>query len=114
MIIILKTPATPAEVAKAAQDYQGYLKLTIDIEKEIAAIGGEYHADAEAELLRLGCLQANLWGGGLDLASRKFETNAIINLRGQQNPSTEILDAKIREKFLKIAKAFLGDYEREK
>lgn len=110
MIIILEKPATEGEVGKARADYQDYLKITIDIERKIVAIGGEYHADAETRLLELGCKQVNIWGGGLDLVSGKFEASAIINLRAEQNPSTEILDPEIREKFLVIAKEFLGKY----
>lgn len=110
MIVVLKKPATPKEIEKARQDYRNYLKITIDIKGKIVAIGGEYHADAETRLLELGCKQVNIWGGGLDLVSGKFEASAIINLRAEQNPSTEILDPEIREKFLVIAKEFLGKY----
>lgn len=108
MIIVLEKPATVEEIKKARKDYQNYLKITLDVEKKIVAIGGEYHADAETKLLKLGCQQVDIWGGGLDLVSKKFETNAIINLRAGQNPSTEILDPRIREKFLAIVKKFLG------
>lgn len=102
MIIILTKKATSQDLKKASEDYKTYIKITIDIVKEIVAIGGEYHADAEKLLLAQGSSQKNIWGGGLDLVLKRFETNAMINLRPQQNSSTEILDEKIRAKFLKI------------
>jgi len=45
----------------------------------------------------------------LNLETRNFETNAIINLR-KGNDSTEILDPETRKKFLRIAKRVLKDY----
>jgi len=102
MIIILSKKATPQDLKKASEDYKTYIKITVDIDKEIVAVGGEYHADAEKILLEKGSLQNNIWGGGVDLILKRFETNAMINLRTSQNSSTEILDEKIREKFLKI------------
>lgn len=101
-IVILSKKASNEDLKKASHDYKNYIKITADIEKEIVAIGGEYHADAEKLLLEKGSLQKNIWGGGVDLVLKRFETNAMINLRPPQNSSTEILDVKTREKFLKI------------
>jgi hypothetical protein len=106
-IIIIDKIVTPQQIKKAQEDYESYIKLTIDIEGEIIALGGEFHADAEKILLESGSQQKNIWGGGLNLETNLLETNAIINYRGG---SAEILDPKVREKFLNIAKKFLGKY----
>lgn len=106
-IVILSKKATSQDLKKASHDYKTYIKITVDIEKKIIAIGGEYHADAEKLLLENGSLQKNIWGGGVDLILKRFETNAMINLRPTQNSSTEILDEKTREKFLKICRAMI-------
>lgn len=111
-IILTKLSLSPADFEKARQDYSHYIKITIDITKEIAALGGEYHADAEKNLLDQGSKQEDIWGGGVNLETKQFETNAIINLRPPINNSPEILDAKIRNKFLEIAKALLKNYVR--
>jgi len=106
-IIIIDKIVTPEQIKKAKEDYESYIKLTIDIEQEIIALGGEFHADAEKILLGQGSQQKNIWGGGLNLETKILETNAIINYRGG---SAEILGPGIREKFIKIAKKFLGKY----
>ena len=106
-IVIIDKIVTPQQIKKAQEDYESYIKLTIDIDQEIIALGGEFHADAEKILLEQGSQQKNLWGGGLNLETKLLEANAIINYRGG---SAEILEPKAREKFLKIAKKFLGKY----
>ena len=66
---------------------------------------GEWHADAEAELLKIGCKQKDIWGGGYDKLAKRIETIALINIRPRQNnDSQEILDAKIRKRFAEIVK----------
>ncbi len=109
-IIISREEISEKEFKRAREDYDGYIKLTIDIEKQIVALGGEYHADAEEILLKQGSRQDDIWGGGFNLETKRFETNAIINIRGDKNDSTEILDYDKREKFLRIARRVLKKY----
>jgi hypothetical protein len=112
-IVIVSVELTSGEFEKAKEDYGSYIKITIDLEKGLIALGGEYHADAERILLKQGSKQKNIWGGGVNLETGQFETNAIINLRGGINDSTEILDFAIRKKFLGFAKKALKDYVRK-
>jgi len=109
-IIIVEGKLSKKDFQKAREEYQGYIKLTIDIKRQKVALGGEYHADAEKKLLDQGSKQENLWGGGVNLETKQWETNAIINLRSGKNDSTEILDPQTRKKFLKIAKGILRDH----
>lgn len=109
-IIIVKDTFSKEDFQKAREDYESYIKLTVDIQRRIVALGGEYHTDAEKLLLGQGSKQEDIWGGGINLEIKQFETNAIINLRPGKNESTEILDPKIREKFLVIAKRILKEY----
>lgn len=101
---------TKEDLEKAREDYETYIKITIDIERKVIALGGEYHADAEKLLLENGSKQSDIWGGGVNLESRNFETNAIVNLRSGRNNSTDILDGETREKFLELAKKVLRTY----
>ena len=112
MVIIVHEgeKVTKEDLEKAKADYETYIKITIDIEGKIVALGGEYHADAEKLLLEGGSKQNNIWGGGVNLESRNFETNAIVNLRSGRNNSTDILDGETREKFLDLAKKVLRTY----
>lgn len=109
-IVIVKDRVSRVEFNRAKKDYGSYIKLTIDLENEIVALGGEYHADAEKMLLEQGSKQENILGGGFNLETKQFETNAIINLRPGRNNSTEILDSENRERFLKIARRILKEY----
>lgn len=106
-IVILSKKASNEDLKKASHDYKNYIKITADIEKEIVAIGGEYHADAEKLLLKNGSSQKNIWGGGLDLISHEIQFTALINIRPPENNSMDILDEKIRKKFLNLCKKLI-------
>ena len=91
-----------------AQDFDGYIKVVVDIKLEILAGGGERHVDGEQRLLQEGSKQENLWGGSLDVASGEIDYNSVINLRPRQNnPSRDILSLNIRNKFDNIIKNLL-------
>ena len=106
-IVILSKKATSQDLKKASLDYKTYVKITLDLEKEIVAVGGEYHADAEKLLLSQGSLQKNIWGGGLDIHTSEIQFTALINIKPTTNSSMDILDEKIRKKFLKLCKTIL-------
>lgn len=44
----------------AKETFENMVKAVVDVEKEILAVGGELHVDANAELLKLGSRQADL------------------------------------------------------
>lgn len=105
MLLLIQKKALQEEIKKMARDYAGYIKLTVDVEQEILAGGGERHFDGEQLLLREGSKQENLWGGGIDWETKEIDYNSIINLRPQQNnPSRDILSKDIRDKFDNIVK----------
>ncbi|MDP2874163.1 MAG: DUF5674 family protein [bacterium] len=104
-LVLIKGHLSREDITKAREDYQTYLKIAADLRQELVVIGGFYHAEAEKLLLdEYASHQDDLWGGGYDLKSGRFETNAIINIRPGKNDSPEILDPEIRNKFLKLAK----------
>lgn len=109
-IVIVKDKVSKQEFEEARSEYETYIKITADLERGIVALGGEYHADAEELLLEQGSRQDDIGGGGVNLETGQFETNAIINLRAGKNDSTEILDPEKRQKFLDLARKVLVDY----
>jgi len=109
-IVIVKEKISKQDFKKAREDYEIYIKITLDLKKETIAFGGEYHADAEKLLLEQGSKQKDIWGGGFNLEEKRIETNAIINLRSGRNESTEILDQEVRKKFIKMVKKILGKH----
>ncbi|KKQ53023.1 hypothetical protein A2865_02715 [Candidatus Woesebacteria bacterium RIFCSPHIGHO2_01_FULL_39_17] len=112
-IVVVEDKLTKEDFEKAREDYKIYIKITIDLKKETVVLGGEYHADAEKLLLERGSRQENIWGGGVNLETGNFETNAIINLR-RGNNSTEILDPEKRKEFLRIVRRVLREHVKQR
>ncbi|MDO8341435.1 MAG: DUF5674 family protein [Candidatus Woesebacteria bacterium] len=107
-VLILTTKATKDELLEISEHFQGYVKVVVDIEKEILCAGADRHVDEEQELLKNGSIQVNLWGGGLDLETGEIDYNSMINLRpNQENPSRDILLKEIRGKFDMIVNKIL-------
>lgn len=108
MLQIIRTKATKEQVESSAIDLQGYIKVVVDIEREILIAGGERHVDGEQMLLADGSNQSSLWGGGFDTETKEIDYNSMINLRpSQQNPSREVLSEAVRTKFDAIVKKIL-------
>lgn len=108
MILVINKKASNEEVEKMSEDFEGYIKIVVDIDKGLLAGGGKRHVDGEQKLLSEGSKQRNLWGGGIDLDTKEIDYNSIINLRpSQNNPSRDILSSKIRKDFDKIVKELL-------
>jgi len=107
-MVLLQIKATPEEFKIAAEHFSGYIKVVVDLEREILVAGGDKHSDEEKMLLEDGSAQKNLWGGGLDLKTKEIDYNSMINLRpSQDNPSRDILSTEIRTKFDEIVKKIL-------
>lgn len=108
MIVCLIKKATKEDFDKAKETFGEYIKIVIDLEKEILLMGMKIHADGEKILLEKGSKNKDLWGGGIDLSSKQIDCQAVLNIRPNlSNDNMEILDPKIRQKFLKIAKKYL-------
>lgn len=86
----------------AKETYEEMIKAVVDVEKEILAVGGELHADAESRLLNEGSQQTNLWGINIYLDKKEDERiqyTSLINIRPRQgNRSIEVSDPALRVK----------------
>ena len=109
MIITKKEPFTKEEIEKLSEELETYIKTVIDIKEKICSAGGHLHFDNEQILLKKGSKQINLWGGGIDTSTLTIDLNAMINLRPIENPSNEILNSAIRNKFEKLMKYFFPE-----
>lgn len=110
-VIIYLSGRTPTheDLAMSQEEFGDYVKIVIDIKTENYTLGGRLHADGEKLLISNSSKQADLWGGGLDLLTSTFDTNALINTR-PENYSQEILAPETRKKFLSLAEKYLKDY----
>jgi len=106
-IKIIKQKISRNELKKAAQkSFSQMVKAVVDVKKEIIALGGELHADANDLLIKDGSNQENLWGINIypDKPEKKWvEFNSLINIRPSVgNRSMEVQNEEIREKIRKI------------
>lgn len=109
MIHLIRSQATPQQIAEMLESLGTYIKLAVDIERGILAGGGVMHADCEAVLLEDGSQQEDIWGADWTPASQQVTFEALINIRPRQNNrSMEILDVAIRERVAQITQQWLG------
>ena len=62
IIIVIKKISKKKLKQLAEKRFGDLVKAVVDIKRGIMALGGELHADEEAELLKNGSQQQNLWG----------------------------------------------------
>jgi len=108
MSLIIREKATYKEIQEMSKCFRGYIKIVVDVKREVLAGGGDRHFDDEKILLLNGSKQENLWGGGFDMETKEIDYNSIINLRpSQENPSRDIFSFDIRKKFAEIVRKLL-------
>ena len=117
IVIVAGEPIAPT-VLKALVDrfFEDMVKYVADIERDVAAVGGQLHADAEAVLLERGSRQEDLWGAnyfpGLG-AEACIEFTSLINIRPSQgNRSMEIEDEQVRDRVRDLTHRLIGRGER--
>jgi len=107
-IHIMRQPATEDEIREMLEELESYIKLAVDVKREILAGGGEYHADCEELLLEDGSRQEDIWGADWHPDSREVEFGALINIRPHQgNRSMEIENVELRQKIDRIVRHIL-------
>ncbi len=101
-IIIVDEQIPLSEVKNLAQkSYQTMIKGVVDLRREVIAIGGEWHMDANNTLISDGSMQPDCWGFNIVFAlpqNEWIEYHSLINIRpAQGNRSQEIQDQKLRD-----------------
>jgi len=112
MIHLIREQATPKQITEMLEAFETYIKLAVDIEREVLAGGSSLHSDSEAALLEDGSQQEDIWGADWIPGSQgggEVRSEALINIRPRQNNlSLEIHDPKIRSKVETIVRKLLG------
>lgn len=107
MLITKSDPYLSDEIEQLKEQFDVYIKTVIDVRKRICSAGCDRHFDSEQILLAQGSRQEDLWGGGIDLETMVIDYNSMINIRPQQNNSSnEIQDSKTREDYETLTKYF--------
>jgi hypothetical protein len=108
MIFILNQKITQEQFKQAREVYGDYIKTVIDIEKNILAVGGEYHIDCEEVLIQTGSRQEYLFGGGYRVSTKEVEYMAMSNYKPALGKNTyEIMEPEVRQKLANLTKEFL-------
>ena len=100
-IQIVRAAVTRDELRRVAeQQFGDFVKVVVDLQRGVMAIGGELHADEEAVLLQDGARQADLWGINLypdRPTEERIEFDSMINLRPSRgNRSRLVEDSAVR------------------
>ena len=110
MITTKSEPFTKEEIEKLREQFDVYIKTVIDIRKKICSAGCDRHFESERILLDQSSNQSDIWGGGIDLETKTIDCNSFINIRpNQENTSNEIQDPKIRKNFEDLMKFFFQE-----
>lgn len=115
-IVIVERRLEPAELARLVLlHFEDMVKYVVDLERRLAAVGGELHADAEQLLLQSGSRQADLWGANYYPGrgpEECIEYTSLINIRPTQgNRGMLIADLDLRVRIREITFALLGEGE---
>jgi len=63
----------PEEISSLTQEHPQYIKLSVDIEKQILYGGGRLHYDSEQKLIvNKNSKNENIWSGGVNLITKKI------------------------------------------
>jgi len=107
-IHIIRNRAAPGQILEMQEELVTYIKLAVDVDRDILAGGGEYHADCEEILLEDGSRQEDIWGADWYPESKIVEFVALINIRPRQNNrGMEIEDPELRMKIETIIRRLL-------
>lgn len=112
-MVVVETRLDEAELRRlVAAHFEDMVKFVVDVQRGIAAVGGELHADEEAVLLESGSRQGDLWGANYYPGRGEddcIEYTALINIRpAQGNRSMLIEDEGVRARVREITFDLIG------
>jgi hypothetical protein len=109
MICVLKQRATVPDIKNMLEQYEGMIKIVVDIRRHILSGGGEMHADCESALLEDGSEQDDLWGANWYPDEQRVEYESLINIRPRLgNRSILLQDDNLRKQVEVVTREILG------
>ena len=110
MIITKSEPFTKEEIKNLKEVFDVYIKTVIDINKRVCSAGMDRHFEGERILLEQDSKQSDIWGGGIDLETKVIDFNSFINIRpNDNNTSNEIQDPEIRRVYEELTSFFFKE-----
>ncbi|MEE4271865.1 MAG: DUF5674 family protein [Thermoanaerobaculales bacterium] len=112
-ILVVTSMIDVRELARLTQAFfEDMVKYVVDVERGVAAVGGELHADAEELLLAQGSRQCDLWGANYYPgrgADDCIEYTSLINIRpAQGNRGMVVQDEPTRDRIRELTYALIG------
>lgn len=112
-IKIINKKISEKELREIAKDFYNIMvKGVVDIKREILAVGGEYHMDANNILIENSSQQQDVWGFNWYFDKKgdeRIEYVSLINIRPAQNNKTmEVQDSGLRDKMKVIILKYLS------
>ncbi len=109
MILIIRKSITKEQIAQMSQHFGGkFIKLAVDVNREILAGGGELHSDCEQVLLEDGSQQVDVWGADWHPDTKTVTFESLINIRPRQhNFGLEVQDLALRGKIDQIVRKLM-------
>lgn len=115
-IVLVRERIEPSELRRLTQAFfVDMVKYVVDVERGVAAVGGELHVDGADVLLEDGSLQEDLWGAnyypGRD-PDDCIEYVSLINIRpAHGNRSMEVEDPATRARIRELTIVLIGTGE---
>lgn len=115
-ILIVKAPIVLSELDPLAKAWHRTLvKGVADVRREILALGGEWHMDANSALIADGSVQQDLWGFNVYLREKRDKAiryNSMINIRpAQGNRSMDLLDETLQKAIRTLVGKLIPDLD---
>jgi hypothetical protein len=115
-VVLLTSRIDPRVLRELVESVFGdMVKYVVDVRRNVAAVGGQMHADSEALLLAEGSRQEDLWGANYRPGAGPeacIEYESLINIRpAQLNFGMQVKDRELRERIREITYALLGSGE---
>jgi hypothetical protein len=112
-IVLITERIAPAQLAQLVERFfTDMVKVVVDVERGIVAVGGELHADAEQLLLEAESRPEDLWGANYYPGrgpAKCIEFTALINIRPSQgNRSMEVEDDALRDLIRELTYRLIG------
>ena len=109
MIHLLYERATSQQVAEMLEEYDGMIKIVVDIRRRALSGGGEMHADCESKLLEDGSEQDDVWGANWYPAEQRIAFESLINIRPSLgNRNILIQSQELRDSVESVTREILG------
>lgn len=105
-IKIITESISLAELKLLASAWYGdMIKGAVDVEREVLALGGEYHMDANFVLIGDGSKQDSVWGFNIYLNRQRdewIEYRSLINIRPRQNNRGMLIEGHMLQERMRL------------